>query len=61
MTLTDLITKGIVAEDVDYIKILTKGNLTKPLTIEANEFSNAAIDVLKLSGGKARKIENSKK
>ena len=61
VTLTDLIAKGIVAEDVDYIKILTKGNLTKPLTIEANEFSNAAIDVLKLSGGKARKIENSKK
>lgn len=57
VNLQALIAKGLVAEDVNYIKILTKGNLTKPLTVEANEFSNAAIDVLELSGGEARKIE----
>ena len=60
VNLNALIAKGIVAEDVNYIKILTKGNLTKALTIEANEFSNAALDVLELSGGEAIKIEKQK-
>ena len=40
-----------------YIKILTNGSLTKPLIIEANEFSNAAKDILELSGGEAREIK----
>lgn len=49
--------KGLVSEDVEYIKILTKGNLTKPLIIEANEFSNAAKDIVKLSGGEIRIVQ----
>lgn len=48
--------KGIVDDNTEYIKILTKGNLTKPLTIEANEFSRAAKDIVELSGGEVRKI-----
>ncbi len=48
--------KGLVDEDTEYVKILTKGNLIKPLTIEANEFSNAAKDIVELSGGRVRKI-----
>lgn len=48
--------KGLVDESTEYIKILTKGNLTKPLTVEANEFSNAAKDILELSGGEAKEI-----
>ena len=49
--------KGLVREDAEYIKILTKGNLTKPLIIEANEFSNAAKDIVKLSGGEIRIVQ----
>lgn len=49
--------KGLVDESTEYIKILTKGNLTKPLTIEANEFSNAAKDIVELSGGEVRTIQ----
>ena len=48
--------KGLVDENTEYIKILTKGNLTKPLIIEANEFSNAAKDIVELSGGEIKKI-----
>ena len=48
--------RGLVDENTDYIKILTKGSLIKPLTIEANEFSNAARDIVELSGGEIRKI-----
>ena len=56
VNLNALKAKGLVDESTEYIKILTKGNLTKPLTIEANEFSNAAKEVVELSGGEARKI-----
>ena len=56
VTLQALKEKGLVDESTQYIKILTKGNLTKPLTIEANEFSNAAKNIVELSGGEAREI-----
>ena len=56
VNLNSLKQKGLVNENTEYIKILTKGNLTKPLTIEANEFSNAAKDIIKLSGGEIRII-----
>ena len=48
--------KGLVGENTKSIKILSKGNLTRALIIEANEFSNAAKDALELSGGEAKKI-----
>ena len=57
VNLKSLKEKGLVDEDTKYIKILTNGNLTKPLIIEANEFSNAARDILELSGGEAREIK----
>ena len=49
--------KGLVGEQSNYLRILAKGSLTKPLKIEANEFTNAAKEVLKLSGGEAKKID----
>lgn len=57
VTLQALKSKGLVGEQSDYLRILAKGNLTKPLKIEANEFTNAAREVLELSGGEARKID----
>lgn len=49
--------RGLVGENTQSIKILSKGNLTKALIIEANEFSNAAKDALEISGGEAREIK----
>ena len=57
VTLQALKSKGLVGEQSNYLRILAKGSLTKPLKIEANEFTNAAKEVLKLSGGEAKKID----
>lgn len=56
--ITALKRKKLIDESVEYIKILTKGNLTKAFKIEANEFSNAAREVIELSGGEAKDVEN---
>ena len=49
--------KGLVSNDAEYVKILAKGKLTKPLRIEANEFSTAAKKILEMSGGEAKEIK----
>lgn len=56
--ITTLKQKGLIDENVEYIKILTNGSLTKPFKIEANEFSNAAREVIELSGGEIKDVEN---
>lgn len=56
INLQALKSKGIVSEDANYLKVLSKGSLTKPLSVEANEFSNAAKEILKHSGGEAKEI-----
>lgn len=56
VNLQSLKNKGLVDENTEYIKILAKGNLIKPLTVEANEFSNAAKNIVELSGGKIKTI-----
>ena len=53
VSLQALKSKGLVDENAEYVRIFTKGNLVKPLKIEADEFSNAAKEVIKLSGGEA--------
>ena len=57
VNLQSLKNKGLINENTEYIKILSKGNLSKPLTIEANEFSNSARCVVELSGGEIKEIE----
>ena len=49
--------KGLVDKDAKSVKILAKGRLTKPLRVEANEFSTAAKKILELSGGEAKEIK----
>ena len=49
--------KGLIAKDAKSVKILAKGRLTKPLRVEANEFSTAAKKILELSGGEAKEIK----
>ena len=50
--------KGLVPQNTEYVKILASGKLTKSLTVEAQDFSNTAIEMLRLSGGKAIKKES---
>lgn len=54
VNLEELKKKHLVPEDTDYVRILASGRLTKPLKIEAREFSNTAIEILRLSGGEAK-------
>ena len=56
VNLESLKQKGLIDENTEYVKILAKGNLVKPLKIEANEFSNAAKNIVELSGGEVKKI-----
>ena len=51
VSIESLKNKGLIDENAEHIRIFTKGNLVKPLRIEADEFSNAAKEVIKLSGG----------
>lgn len=48
--------KTLIDKDVNYIKILARGALDKPLTIEANDFSIEAVKMIVLTGGKVIKI-----
>ena len=51
VSLQSLKAKGLIDDNAEHIRIFSKGNLIKPLKIEADEFSNAAKEVIKLSGG----------
>ena len=53
----DTIKKAGLAKQVkDGIKILGNGNLQKSLTVQANQFSKAAIEKIEAAGGKAEVI-----
>lgn len=49
--------KRLVSKRTDYIKILARGTLTKPLVIEAHDFSHAAKEMLKSVGGEAIQVK----
>ncbi len=57
VTLDMLKKKRLVSKRTDYIKILARGSLTKPLIIEAHDFSKAAEDMLRAVGGEAIRIK----
>ena len=44
---------GLVKKELDGVKILGQGELTKKLTVQANKFSAAATAVIEQAGGKA--------
>ena len=46
-----LIEKGLVKKELDGIKVLGNGNLTKKLTVKANKFSNVAKEKIENVGG----------
>ena len=48
--------KGIITQNIAYIKILGGGKIDKPLTVCANDFSFSAIKMIALMGGQSIKI-----
>ena len=44
---------GLIKKELDGVKILGQGELTKKLTVQANKFSAAATAVIEQAGGKA--------
>ncbi len=57
VTLELLKKKRLVRKHTDYVKILARGSLTKPLVIEAHDFSRAAEEMLKAVGGEAIRVK----
>lgn len=47
---------GLVRKELDGIKILGEGELTKKLTVQANKFSTSASTAIEQAGGKAEVI-----
>ncbi len=48
--------KRLVSRRTDYVKILARGSLTKPLIIEAQDFSRTAEEMLTSIGGEAIRV-----
>ena len=51
-----LIESGLVKKELDGIKVLGNGNLTKKLTVKANKFSSSAKTKIENVGGKTEVI-----
>ncbi|NLG86363.1 MAG: 50S ribosomal protein L15 [Firmicutes bacterium] len=47
---------GIIKQADGRVKVLAKGDLTKPLTVRAHAFSKAATEKIAMAGGKAEVI-----
>lgn len=52
VTPTLLMEKGIISKELDGIKVLGKGTLTKALTVKAAAFSKSAEEAITKAGGK---------
>lgn len=48
--------KGIIKKQLNGVKVLANGEITKKLTVKANRFSSAAVTKLENAGGKAEVI-----
>ena len=57
VTLEALKAKGLGARKDVPVKILAKGEITKPLTVHAHRFSAAAREAIEAAGGTCREIE----
>ena len=51
-----LIEVGLVKKELDGIKVLGNGELTKKITVKAHKFSKSAIEKIEAIGGKAEVI-----
>lgn len=57
VNLESLKEKKLISAKVDYIKVLARGVLDKPLIIEAQDYSIDAIKMIVLTGGEVRKVK----
>jgi large subunit ribosomal protein L15 len=55
-TVDQLLKRGIVKKLGDGLKILGTGQLTRKITVEAHQFSKAAVEKIEKAGGKAQVI-----
>ena len=51
LTLEDFVKHGLIKDTRDGVKILSKGELTKSLTVKAHKFSSAATERIIAAGG----------
>ncbi len=56
VTAEELKKAGIIKSTKDGVKILGKGNLEKPLTVQVRAFSKSAVEKITAAGGKAEVI-----
>ncbi len=56
VTLESLLELGVVKKQLDGLKVLGQGNLTKKLVVKANKFSESAKTAIEKAGGKAEVI-----
>jgi len=56
VTLDALKKRRLIGKRTEYVKILARGSLTKPLVVEANDFSRSAEEMLKAVGGEAIRV-----
>ena len=47
---------GLVPQDTAFVKVLARGVIDKPLSVYANDFSPAAVKMIALTGGEARRV-----
>lgn len=55
--LASLKEKGLLSRQVQRVKVLARGRLTKPLTVEANAYSLDAVKMILLTGGQAIELD----
>lgn len=57
VNLTVLVEKGLIKKELDGLKVLGNGTLTKKITITANKFSKSALEGINKAGAKANILE----
>lgn len=57
VNLTVLVEKGLIKKELDGLKVLGNGKLTKKITITANKFSKTALEEINKAGAKAIVLE----
>ncbi len=56
VTLADMIAANLVPSRTTFVKVLARGVLTKPLAVEAQDFSLDAVKMILLVGGSVKKV-----
>ncbi len=61
VTIESLKEKKLIGNSVNYVKVLARGVLNKPLIVKMPEFSVDAVKMILLTGGKAIKLKTKRK